>query len=158
MTACGRGCVKSPVSSCRWEKYLRKPRFLKRHPILRLVSLLNAREKCKVFPPLRCGQTFDTASTLSGLSWLSPRVSVPKSRTGHSTVRTVRLLIADRTYSAHADLRDCLTECQVPNRHRSPILGVDSAAPSHVSRQHTISASVVRALTYRITHRQVALR
>ena len=62
----GRGCVKSPVSSCRWEKYLRKPRFLKRHPILRLVSLLNARAKCRVFPPLRCGQTFDTASAEIG--------------------------------------------------------------------------------------------
>ncbi len=53
-------CVKSPVSCCRWEKYLRKPRFWKRRPIIRLVSRLNAREKCEVFPPSRCGQSFYT--------------------------------------------------------------------------------------------------
>jgi hypothetical protein len=66
--ACDRGCVKSPVSCCRWGKDSRIPRFLKCSPILRLVSLLNAREIRKVFPPSLFDQTFYTASTLSGHS------------------------------------------------------------------------------------------
>ncbi len=66
--ACDRGCVKSPVSCCRWGKNLRKPHFLKCNPIIRLVSLPNARENRKVFPPSRCDQSFHTASAPSSHS------------------------------------------------------------------------------------------
>jgi hypothetical protein len=66
VSASGRGCVKSPVSCCRWGNTLRKLHFLKRNPIFRVVSLLKAREKRKSFPLRRYDQSFHTASVESG--------------------------------------------------------------------------------------------